>query len=160
MKNRIALPLQFSCQIYKTGHSAVNEISSKCNCVTVVFPELFASLLLLCVSHRLKTFTYTPWGWPRTQDKEEHLLCSLCIHMHTLVALERRVTSDQYDILLTDQFYPVLKHFCPDGSGLFQDDNTPLASPTPTNPKLLSLMKDRHVICLIHLKSCPQMAGD
>lgn len=46
-------------------------------------------------------------------------------HVHILVALERRVTSDQYNILLTDQLYPVRKPFLPDGSGLFQGDPAP-----------------------------------
>lgn len=33
------------------------------------------------------------------------------------------VTANQYKAVLSDHLYPVMKHFYPDGSGLFQDDN-------------------------------------
>ena len=31
------------------------------------------------------------------------------------------VTANQYKIVLSDPLYPVMKHFYPDGTGLFQD---------------------------------------
>ena len=40
------------------------------------------------------------------------------------VSLEGRVTANQYKVVLSDHLYPMMKHFYPDGSGLFQDDNT------------------------------------
>ncbi len=43
-----------------------------------------------------------------------------------LVPLEGRVTSNQYKVVLNDHLYPMMKYFCPDGSGLFQDDNAPI----------------------------------
>ncbi len=43
-----------------------------------------------------------------------------------LVPSEGRVTANQYKVVLSDHLYPVMKHFYLDGSGLFQDDNTPI----------------------------------
>ena len=43
-----------------------------------------------------------------------------------LVPLEGKVTVNQYKVVLSDHLYPVMKHFYPDGSGFFQDDNTPI----------------------------------
>ena len=45
-----------------------------------------------------------------------------------LVPLEGRVTNpnpNQYKVIVNDHLYPVMKHFYPDGIGLFQDDNSP-----------------------------------
>ena len=36
------------------------------------------------------------------------------------------VTANQYQVVLSDHLYPMMKHFCPDVSGLFQDDNAPI----------------------------------
>ena len=47
-----------------------------------------------------------------------------CWHgLGPLVPLEERVTANQYKVVLNDHLYPMMKHFYPDGSGLFQDDN-------------------------------------
>ena len=43
-----------------------------------------------------------------------------------ILPLEGKVTANEYYNCLTDQLYPMMKHFYPDGSGLFQDDNTPI----------------------------------
>ncbi len=43
-----------------------------------------------------------------------------------LVPLEGRVTANQYKVVLNDHLYPMMKHFYPDGSALFQDDNAPI----------------------------------
>ena len=43
-----------------------------------------------------------------------------------LVPLEGRVTANQYKVVLSDHLYPMMKHFYPDGSGLFQDANDPI----------------------------------
>ena len=43
-----------------------------------------------------------------------------------LVLLKGRVTANQYKVVLSDHLYPMMKHFYPDGSGLFQDDNAPI----------------------------------
>ncbi len=40
-----------------------------------------------------------------------------------LVPLEGRVTAYQFEVV---HLYPMMKHFYPDGSGLFQDDNAPI----------------------------------
>ena len=32
----------------------------------------------------------------------------------------------EYKVVLSDHFHPMMKHFYPDGSGLFQDDNAPI----------------------------------
>ena len=32
----------------------------------------------------------------------------------------------EYKVVLSDHLYPMMKHFYPDGSGLFQDDNAPI----------------------------------
>ncbi len=37
-----------------------------------------------------------------------------------------RVTANQYDLVLSDHLYSVMKHFYPDEIGLFQDDNAPI----------------------------------
>jgi len=54
-------------------------------------------------------------------------LCyAFCWHgLGPLVPLERRVTANQYKVVLSDHLYPMMKHFYPDGSGL-QDDNAPI----------------------------------
>ena len=38
-------------------------------------------------------------------------------------ALEGRVIANQYKIVLSHHLYRMMKHFYPDGSGLFHDDN-------------------------------------
>ena len=43
-----------------------------------------------------------------------------------LVPLEGRVTANQYKVVLCHHLYAMMKHFYPDGSGLFQDDNAPI----------------------------------
>lgn len=43
-----------------------------------------------------------------------------------LVYLERDITANKYKILLTDDFYPTMKHFYAVGSGLFQGDSAPI----------------------------------
>ena len=49
---------------------------------------------------------------------------TFCWHgLGPLVPLEGRVTANQYKVVVSDQLYPMMKHFYPDGSGLFQDDN-------------------------------------
>lgn len=51
--------------------------------------------LLLCASHAHKTLTYTPWGWPMTQDRANFFrtgASSLQCDAYT---------SDQYKVLLT-----------------------------------------------------------
>lgn len=49
---------------------------------------------------------------------------TFCWHgLGPLVTLEGRVTANQHKVVLTHHLYPVMKHFYPDGSGLFQDDN-------------------------------------
>ncbi len=51
------------------------------------------------------------------------LLGALCWHgLGPLIPLEGRVTANQYEVVLSDHLYPVMKHFYPDASGLFQDD--------------------------------------
>lgn len=40
-----------------------------------------------------------------------------------LIRLEGRVAANQYKVILSDHLYTVMKHFYPDRSGLFQDDN-------------------------------------
>lgn len=37
--------------------------------------------------------------------------------------LESIVTTNEYKVLLMDLLYPTMKHFDPDGRGLFQDDS-------------------------------------
>lgn len=44
------------------------------------------------------------------------------------IHLEGRITANQYNVVLSDHLYPMMKHFYPDGSGLPQDDNTPIHS--------------------------------
>ncbi len=52
---------------------------------------------------------------------------AFCWHgLGPLVPLEGRVTANQYKVVLSDHLYPMMKHFYPDGSGLFQDDNAPV----------------------------------
>ena len=52
---------------------------------------------------------------------------AFCWHgLGPLVPLEGRVTANQYKVVLSDHLYPMMKHFYPDGSGLFQDDNAPI----------------------------------
>ncbi len=52
---------------------------------------------------------------------------AFCLYgLGPLVPLEGRVTADQYKVVLSDHLYPVMKHFYPDGSGLFQGDGTPI----------------------------------
>lgn len=34
-----------------------------------------------------------------------------------------RVTANHYNVVLSDHFYMIMKHFDPDGSGVFQDDS-------------------------------------
>ena len=52
---------------------------------------------------------------------------AFCRHgLGPLVPLEQRVTSNQYKVVLSDDLYPMMKHFYPDGSALFQDDNAPM----------------------------------
>ena len=43
-----------------------------------------------------------------------------------LVPLEGRVTANQYKVVLSHHLYPMMRHFYPDESGLFQDDNAPI----------------------------------
>ena len=38
---------------------------------------------------------------------------------------EGGVHSNLYKAVLSDHLYPMMKHFYPDGKGLFQDDNNP-----------------------------------
>ncbi len=80
------------------------------------------------------------WSTPRKQYRPECLtpvvrgFCgsvmlwgAFCWHgLGSLVPLEGRVTADQYKVVLSDHLYPVMKHFYPDGSGLFKDDNAPI----------------------------------
>ncbi len=52
---------------------------------------------------------------------------AFCWHgLGSLVPLEGRVTANQYKVVLSDHLYPMMKHFYPDGSGLFQDDSAPI----------------------------------
>jgi hypothetical protein len=47
---------------------------------------------------------------------------------HGLVPLnlsEGKENANKYTAILSDCFQPMVKHFYPDGSGLFQDDNVP-----------------------------------
>ena len=49
---------------------------------------------------------------------------AFCWHgLGPLVPLEGRVTAK---VVLSDHLYPMMKHFYPDGTGLFQDDNAPI----------------------------------
>lgn len=45
-----------------------------------------------------------------------------------LACFESTSTQNQDKALLSDHFYPIVKHFYPNGSGLFQDDPTLLHS--------------------------------
>ena len=47
-------------------------------------------------------------------------------YLGPLVPSEGRVTANQYKVVLSDCFYPMMKHFYPDGSSLFQHDNAPI----------------------------------
>ncbi len=50
-----------------------------------------------------------------------------CWHgLGPFVPLWGRVDANQQKAALSDHLYPVMKHFCPDGSGLFQDDSAPI----------------------------------
>ena len=40
--------------------------------------------------------------------------------------MQINTNTNQYKVVLSDHLYPMMKHFYPDGSGLFQDDNTPI----------------------------------
>lgn len=52
------------------------------------------------------------------------LLRTFCWHgLGPLVPLEGRVTSNQYEVALSDHLYPIMKHFYPDCNRLIQDDN-------------------------------------
>lgn len=52
---------------------------------------------------------------------------AFCWHgLGPLVPLEGEVTANEYTVILSDHLYPMMRHFYPDGSGLFQDDNAPL----------------------------------
>lgn len=45
---------------------------------------------------------------------------SFCLHgLGPLVPLEGNVIANQYEVLLIDHLYSEIKHFYPDGSGLF-----------------------------------------
>lgn len=37
--------------------------------------------------------------------------------------LKGSVTANEYKLILIDHFYPIMKTLCPNGSGVFQDDN-------------------------------------
>ena len=39
------------------------------------------------------------------------------------VPIEGRLSANQCKVFLSNQFYPVIKPYYPDGSGLFQDDS-------------------------------------
>ncbi len=52
---------------------------------------------------------------------------AFCWHgLGPLVPLMERVTANQYNVVLSDHLHPMMKHFYPDGSGVFQDDNVPI----------------------------------
>lgn len=36
-----------------------------------------------------------------------------------LVSLKERATVNQFEVVIIDHVYPVMKHFCPEGNGLF-----------------------------------------
>ncbi len=46
--------------------------------------------------------------------------------MGLFVPFGGRVDANQQKNVLSDHVYPVMKHFYPDGSGLFQDNNAPV----------------------------------
>ena len=55
------------------------------------------------------------------------LLGAFCCHgFGPLVPLEKRLTVNQYKCVLSVHLYHTMKHFYPDGSGLFQDGNAPI----------------------------------
>lgn len=49
---------------------------------------------------------------------------AFCWHgLCPLIVLEETATAYQYKVALSDNFYPLMEHFQPDASGLFQDDS-------------------------------------
>lgn len=55
------------------------------------------------------------------------MLCArgICWHaLSPLVTSGGRVTADQFEVVLSDHLYSVMKHFHPNGSGVFQDVNS------------------------------------
>lgn len=46
-----------------------------------------------------------------------------CHGLSPIVSLYGKITTNQYMVLLPDHLYPVMKHFCPDRTGLFLDDS-------------------------------------
>ncbi len=66
---------------------------------------------------------YRPECWTPAVRGSGALLCcgGHFAGMGPLVPLEGRVTADQYKVILSDHLYHLVKHFYPDGSGLFQD---------------------------------------
>ena len=57
-------------------------------------------------------------------------LCSavgdILLSLDSLVRFEGRVIAIPYKIVLRNDFNPMMRHFYPDGSSLFQDDNAPI----------------------------------
>lgn len=47
------------------------------------------------------------------------------ILLEAFVPIEGKVTANQYKVILAHHLYSMIKHFYPDGFGLFQDDNIP-----------------------------------
>lgn len=52
---------------------------------------------------------------------------ALCLHgFGPLVPLQGRVPANKYKVVLSYHLCLMMKHFHPDGSGLFQDGNVPI----------------------------------
>lgn len=64
-----------------------------------------------------------------------------------LVLLDGKLTANQYKVILTDQLYPMMKHFYPIGRGLFQEDSAP-STGLAGLPN--GLKRKNHILCPSH----------
>ncbi len=73
---------------------------------------------------------------------------AFCWHvLGPLVPLEGRATANQYKVVLSDHLYPMMKHFYPDGSGLFQDDDAPTYKAWGVTGLMSMKMNETWIIC-------------